>query len=180
MKTRKKYFKKGSKRKYLKKGLRRKTVKRRSRRKILKKNIMKKNKIKSKKLNKNGGMKRVMNFFVPQRSITEKGTDSNYLETSDGFMYMDTISEPEKILVSSNGKNCLFCKENFDSTLTNDIYQEFLKEGDKLTANTKMKLHGKHFKKLCKAADKSIDEYNERVKLINDFWDESFPLISKK
>ena len=178
MKTRKKYFKKGSKRKYLKKGLR--TVKRKSRRKTSKKNIIKKNKIKSKKLNKNGGMQRVMNLFASQTPIAEKEIDSNYLETPDGFINMDTISVPEKTLVSYNGKNCLFCEENFDSTKDNDKYQEFLKEGDKLTTNTKIKLHGKHFKELCKAADKSIDEYNDRAKLINDFWDVSFPLISKK
>ena len=164
MKTRKKYFKKGSKRKYFKKGVKRKTVKRRSRRKTLKKNIMKKNKIKLKKLNKNGGMKGVMNYFLRKKPIEEKKTDSNDLETSDGFMYMISKADYSALstLISSNAEygTCIYCGKEF--------------EGDK----RRLIEHATTFKTICTSVTKgeaekreeNIKKFDNRVEWLKEFY----------
>ena len=209
MKTRKKYFKRGSKRKYLKKGLKRKTVRRRSRRKTVKKG---RRKYKAKYLKKNGGgfLKLFSGLFSSSKTeptsepkvITKDIEDSSVMvdidmEDEDREPTPEEIEAAEELLVSNNGKTCRYCNENFEQTKNDEQYKEYQENDNALDTKTRIKLHGKYIKNLCKTFqnfdpdnfnpeeknNKTVDavkKYDELVKLMEDHYNTKFPYLIKK
>jgi len=193
MKTRKKYFKKGSKRKYLKKGLRRKTVKRRSRRKTVKKGrrkTVKKGRRKNfrtqnKRKKYHGGMdqeEEVEFEFEEDKEgvgikLLPKGTEEEFVsldleEITEEMKNKNLEQNKEmsknymalKTLISLDGNSCMYCKEDF---------------GDD---KNRLMQHAISFKTMCpsvkgKKKKENAKSFNARLELLKEFYPDADELL---